>query len=97
MKLKFSSVNNFYERLVFEYILYEMTGLYKDQDEEFFLDVTCYALTRLPARYFRHEIDMVYYLTDDERSEMQNLVKDTVTSAAEYIYKVRTEKVQALA
>ena len=30
-------------------------------------DVACVALNRLPARYVRHDVDMVFYLTEQER------------------------------
>jgi hypothetical protein len=30
-------------------------------------DVACVALNRLPARYVRHDVDMMFYLTEQER------------------------------
>ena len=82
----FSGLQNYYERLVFEFMNEKLIDKYDEMDEEFFLDVACYALTRLPARYMRHEIDMAYYLAPGERSEMQAQVEKSVLSAAEFIF-----------
>lgn len=83
--MNFASLYNYYEHLVFEHISRQLTQRYQDEDEEFFLDVACYALTRLPSRYIRHEIDMVYYLAPGELEEMEERVKQTVDSAAKFI------------
>ena len=87
--MNFSSVHNYYERLVFEYICDELVKSFQDCDEEFFQDVACYALTRLPSRYIRHDIDMAFYLAPGERVEMLNSVAGAVNDAAEFIYQRR--------
>ena len=84
--MNYSSVYNFYEHLVFDCISTELESRYAQNDEEFFLDVACYALTRLPSRYIRHEIDMAYYLAPGERTEMTERVKEVVVNAAEFIH-----------
>ncbi|NNE64641.1 MAG: late competence development ComFB family protein [Gammaproteobacteria bacterium] len=81
-----SGVQNYYERLVFEFMNETLMGKYPEMDDDFFLDVACYALTRLPARYMRHEIDMAYYLAPGERTEMLGQVKNALFAAAEFIY-----------
>lgn len=83
--MDFSSLHNYYEHLVFEYIGEHGFGRYPDRDDEFFLDVACYALTRLPARYIRHDIDMAYYLAPGERAAMLQAVATAVDGAAEFI------------
>lgn len=83
--MNFASLYNYYEHLVFDYISTTLIQNYPDQDEEFFLDVACYSLTRLPSRYIRHEIDMVYYLAPGEQEEMEKRVAKTVDSAAVFI------------
>ncbi len=92
--MNFSSLHNFYERLVFDYICEDLVGSYPDGDEEFFQDVACYALTRLPARYIRHDIDMAFYLAPGERDEMLERVAASVRDAAEFIYQ-RQKKANA--
>ncbi len=87
--MNFSSLHNFYERLVFEYICDDLVVRYTDCDEEFFQDAACYALTRLPARYIRHDIDMAFYLAPGERDEMMQNVRQAVDKAAEFIYQRR--------
>lgn len=82
----FSGLQNYYERLVFDFMNELLIEKYSGMDDEFFLDVACYALTRLPARYMRHEIDMAYYLAPGERTEMQKQVEESVLSAADFIY-----------
>ncbi len=84
--MNFSSLHNYYERLVYEYICDSLAPKYEDCDEEFFQDVACYALTRLPARYIRHDIDMAFYLAPGERREMLEKIASTVNNAAEFIY-----------
>ena len=83
--MNFASLYNYYEHLVFDHITHHLMQQYTDQDEEFFLDVACYSLTRLPSRYIRHEIDMVYYLAPGEHEEMEKRVASTVESAASFI------------
>ena len=84
--MNFASLYNYYESLVFNYITQDLIERYPDQNEEFFLDVACYSLTRLPARYIRHEIDMFYYLAPGEQEEMEKRVADTVDDAAVFIH-----------
>lgn len=83
--MNYASLYNYYEHLVFDYISRKLIHKYSDQDEEFFLDVACYSLTRLPSRYIRHEIDMAYYLAPGEQAEMENKVVETIDSAAKFI------------
>ena len=87
--MNFSSVYNFSEHLVFEFIAENLHEKYQDEDEEFFLDVACYALTKLPARYIRHEVDMAYYLEPAEKTEMIKKVADETLEAARYIIEMK--------
>ena len=83
--MNFASIHNYYEHLVFDYINRKLVEDYPDQEEDFFLDVACYALTRLPSRYIRHDIDMIYYLAAGEQEDMEKQVIQIVNSAAEFI------------
>ncbi len=83
--MNFASVYNFYEHLVFEYIVERLQEKYPDESEEFFLDVACFALSKLPARYIRHEVDMAYYLAPGERAQMMRNVAEETLQAASYI------------
>ncbi len=83
--MNFASIHNYYEHLVFDHINRELVDRYPDHDEDFFLDVACYALTRLPSRYIRHDIDMIYYLAAGEQEAMEKEVEEILNSAAEFI------------
>ena len=83
--MDFASLTNYHERLVFDYIASDLVERFPEHDEDFFLDVACYALNRLPGRYIRHEIDMVYFQGDEERAEIERRVTRMVDDAAEFI------------
>ena len=83
--MDFTSIHNYYEHLVIDYLRHEVIDTLDNQSTDFILDVACYALTRLPARYVRHEIDMAFYLSSEERSEMVKQVKLAVDESVEYI------------
>ncbi len=85
--MDFTSIHNFYEHLVIDYLQAEIIPSYEDQPTDFFLDVACYALSKLPSRYMRHEIDMAFYLESEERAQMMGEVKKHVDDAVEYIIK----------
>lgn len=87
--MAFTSINNYFEKLVFDVIqekLYE-TGL--DNNEDFLADIACVALNQLPSRYVRHNVDMVFYMTTEEREQNQVLVEDAVIMAIDYVKKHR--------
>lgn len=76
------NIHNYYEQLVIKQ-LQEILG--PTDDGDFLEDVACVALNQLPARYVRHNVDMVYYLTAEERDAMQQQIEKAVTHAIEYV------------
>ncbi|VAW68739.1 hypothetical protein MNBD_GAMMA10-746 [hydrothermal vent metagenome] len=89
--MDFTSIHNYYEHLVIDYLQTDViprvnnkSGV-EDRSTDFFLDVACYALSKLPSRYMRHEIDMAFYMEQDERIQMVSVVKKTVDEAVEFI------------
>ena len=76
------NIHNYYEQLVLNR-LQEIIG--QTDDHDFMEDIACVALNQLPARYVRHNVDMVYYLTADEREAMQQQIEKAVTHAIEYV------------
>jgi Late competence development protein ComFB len=82
-----TSIHNYYEHLVIDYLQSEIIPNTPDRSSDFFLDVACYALSKLPARYMRHEIDMAFYLESAERGKMMDQVKKEVDKAVKYIGK----------
>jgi len=83
--MDFTSIHNFYEHLVIDYLQAEVIPKHADKPTDFFLDIACFALTKLPSRYMRHEIDMAFYLESKERAKMMDEVKKTVDDAVIFI------------
>ncbi|AKJ29073.1 late competence development ComFB family protein [Caldimonas brevitalea] len=80
----FTSIRNYYERPVMEAIA-DATGRYPAVAPEQLPDVACVALNRLPPRYIRHEVDLVFYLTEKERGEIEQAVAEAVSFAFEFV------------
>lgn len=76
-------IHNYYEKLMIQHLT--TTNKYTDFDKEFMADVCCLALTRLPARYIRHEIDMSFYLSSGDRIQMNHQVEEAVKAAVQYL------------
>ncbi|MEE3168798.1 MAG: late competence development ComFB family protein [Pseudomonadota bacterium] len=76
------AIDNFYERLVVDAI--DATREEADT-ADFLTDVMCVALNRLPTRYYRHSIDMMFYLADDELKEMKRKSLAAVKEARAFV------------
>ncbi len=76
-------IHNFYEHLVIEHL--ESNNLTRDYDQEFLADLCCLALSQLPARYIRHDIDMAFYLGQAERAKMSNQVNIAIEQSLNYL------------
>lgn len=76
------AIDNFYERLVQDAI----NATREESDTaDYLADVMCVALNRLPARYYRHPIDMMFYLADDELKGMKEKSLAAVRSARDFV------------
>jgi hypothetical protein len=80
----FATIHNYYERPVMQAIS-DATARYPHMKQELLPDVLCVALNRLPPRYIRHEVDLVFYLTEKERAEIERAVDEAVTFAFEFV------------
>lgn len=80
--MAFDNIHNYYEKMVLQHIL-ETTG--KSEVDNFIEDVACVALNQLPPRYVRHDVDMAFYLTVEERVKMESLIEKAVTHSIEYV------------
>ena len=79
MEYNFDQVHNFYERQVFEEVASRaQTPQYMDFTADMLADVACLALNRLPARYVRHDVDMMFYLTEPERQAMHQAMDEVL-------------------
>ncbi len=87
--MAFNNINNYFENLVFDVIQGKLNTNELDDDEDFLGDLACVALNQLPARYVRHNVDMVFYMTTEERKQNQIIVEDAVDMAIDYVNKHR--------
>lgn len=70
MVFNFEQVHNYYERLVFEEVA-RRSEQFDAFTPDMLVDVACVALNRLPARYVRHDVDLIFYLTEQERHAIE--------------------------
>ena len=79
------AIHNYYESLVFDEI---QRALPEDTDDsDYIADLACVALNHLPPRYIRYTVDMAFYLSPEERQEMDDKVKKAVSDAIEFVAK----------
>ena len=84
------NIHNFYEKLVGEALAEQLKDEPIDIDD--MSDIACVALNRLPPRYFRHEIDMAFYLSPTEYKEMTDKVHLAVKEAIDYVAQSQREE-----
>ncbi|MBW0149048.1 late competence development ComFB family protein [Marinobacter arenosus] len=76
------AIDNFYERLVLDAI----DATRQDADNaDYLTDVMCVALNHLPARYYRHSIDMMFFLPDEELKSMKEKSLAEVKAARDFV------------
>ena len=80
----FEQVHNYFERLVFEEII-RRSNEHPEFTKEMLNDVACVALNHLPARYVRHDVDLVFYLTEQERRDIEQTLDKAMTDAFQYV------------
>ncbi|MDH5300034.1 MAG: late competence development ComFB family protein [Gammaproteobacteria bacterium] len=81
--MRFESVHNYYEQLVYQEILgsLKLNEFTADEIE----DIACIALNHLPPRYIRHRVDFTFYLSPIEQAEIFSKVKNAVTTAVQKV------------
>ncbi len=78
MNDEFESIRNHHEAAVIARIR-ERQGAFSHLAERGFLpDVACVALNRLGPRYVRHDVDLAFFLTEHERSELDKAITHAV-------------------
>ena len=87
--MAFNNIHNYFEKLVFDAIQDKLNDNKLEYDEDFLGDIACVALNQLPSRYVRHNVDMVFYMTSEEREQNQVIVEDAVAMAIDYVNKHR--------
>lgn len=83
--MSLEEVHNYYQRLVEEHL----STLTEDPDftleEEDLEDVACIALNKLPPRYIKHDVDVLFYVSEEEQVEMRNKVITAIQEAMEFV------------
>ena len=90
--MAFDNINNYFEKLVFDEIQNKLHANKLDNDDDYLADIACVALNQLPSRYVRHNVDMVFYMTLDEREQNKVVVEDAVLMAIDYVNKHRHDE-----
>jgi len=81
--MRFETVHNYYEQLVYQEISTSLNA--KDFSVDEIEDIACISLNHLPPRYIRHNVDFFFYLSPVERDEILLKVKTAVASAAQKV------------
>jgi len=84
MALDFEQVHNYYERLIFEEVA-RRSEANPNFTADMLADVACVALNRLPARYVRHDVDMMFYLTEQERQVIHTSMDEVLKFAFAFV------------
>ena len=84
MAFNFEQVHNYYERLVFEEVA-QRAHLHPHFSPDMLADVACVALNRLPTRYVRHDVDMMFYLTEQERHAIELSLEEVLQFAFGFV------------
>jgi hypothetical protein len=84
--MDFTSLYNHHEREVFAAVM-DNAGQFPTiaADPDLLADVACVALNRLPPRYIRHAVDYSFYLTEQERLEIDAAIKEAVSYAFNFV------------
>lgn len=83
--MAFDNIHNYYEQLVIDKILEITEEELNDENHDFLEDIACVALNHLPPRYVRHNVDIVFYMTPEERNKMVEQIENAVSYAIEYV------------
>jgi predicted Co/Zn/Cd cation transporter (cation efflux family) len=84
MQFNFEEVHNYYERVVFEEVA-RRSEYFPQYNHNMLIDVACVALNQLPARYVRHDVDLIFYMTPADRQEIDRKVDEALTFAFRFV------------
>jgi competence protein ComFB len=83
-------IHNYYEAKVV-LAINDIAGN-KAYDSEQMADLACLALNNLPTRYFRHEVDLAFYMSAHEHEDIDRRVKQSVMDAIAYVEKQKDSR-----
>ncbi|EAT11311.1 late competence development ComFB family protein [Bermanella marisrubri] len=76
-------IHNYYEHKVLEVLAEETADKGFSQDQ--LVDLACLALNNLPTRYYRHEVDIAFYMSAHEHEEINRRTRQAVKDAVSYL------------
>lgn len=76
-------IHNYYEALVLNALKAKIGSRFGNND--YTADIACVALNHLPPRYIRHDVDMAFYLSPNDRQEILDKVDKAVAVAIEFV------------
>ena len=82
--MTFDTVSNYYEQQVYRQLL-NMLGDEFSDDPDFLADVACVTLNSLPPRYIRHQVDMSFFMTGEERAAMEKSINQAILDAIDFV------------
>lgn len=72
-------IHNYYEHKVVEAL--NQIAVPKGYEGDQLVDLACIALNNLPTRYFRHEVDIAFYMSAHEHEDIDIRTKQAVNDA----------------
>lgn len=82
--MSIEQIHNYYERLVVDEVVRRVRDN-PDVTADMVADMACVALNRLPARYVRHDVDLVFYLTEAERHQSETAMDAAISDALKLV------------
>ena len=81
------SIHNYFESLVLKELRRRFPDISANSD--YIADIACITLNHLPPRYVRHDVDMAFYLSDEDLEAMIKQVMDEVPRSIAFVDKHR--------
>ena len=75
------AIHNYYEELVHERIIETDEYQSGEMDQDHLEDIACIALNQLPTKYVRHSVDLIFYMSQQERNDMYVAVNNAIRNA----------------
>lgn len=77
-------VHNFTEKYVSA--RFTELDLYRRFDSEFLQDLACIVLNKLPVHYIRYDVDMLCFISDEDKKAMQQQVAEVVDESIAFLF-----------
>lgn len=83
--MSIDDIHNYYEVLVQERIIETEEYQSGKMDQDFLEDVACIALNQLPTKYVRYSVDLIFYMSQQERNDMHVAVDNAIRNAIDTV------------